>query len=83
MGVLACSRNGCEGVMCGTLIGGSYICEDCKDEFRKLVGDGYLRKADMVSKFREFKETQRTCKEPDKPVNVDDFFSNPEFEYDA
>jgi len=45
MGVLSCSRNGCENIMCDTYVNGvGYICYECKNEF--VV---YCRRYDMSS----------------------------------
>lgn len=38
MGVMSCSKKGCENIMCDTYINGiGYICNECQFEFKKYL----------------------------------------------
>lgn len=39
MGVMSCSRNGCDSIMCDTYVDGEigYVCFDCQSEFKEYL----------------------------------------------
>ena len=76
MGVMPCTRNNCGNVMCDTRIDDSYICNECKEEFKEYiernVGVGYQQRRDLVARFRVFIKTEKELIGNDD-VLVDDF----------
>jgi hypothetical protein len=75
MGVMACDRKNCENIMCDTLIDESYICNECKEEFKQFASTGSLQpRRDLVVKFREFMQTEKVCGSNDD-VSLDDFLN--------
>ena len=60
MGVMSCSRNGCDSIMCDTYIDSvGYICRYCQDEFKsylKALGKSPKTKGEL---HRELKITYK------------------------
>lgn len=78
MGVMPCNRNNCGNVMCDTLIDDSYICNECKEEFKEYIeqnlGSGYQPRRDLISRFRIFMKSEKDLFSNDD-VLVDDFLN--------
>jgi len=75
MGVMACDRKNCENIMCDTLIDESYICNECKAEFKDHIGGERIQqRRDLIVKFREFMKTEKAFGSNDD-VSVDDFLN--------
>lgn len=75
MGVLACDRNGCDQIMCDTCIEGRwYVCPDCQSEFRSIIGQSPIQRAEMLAKFESFMQSEKRCDRGSEPATVGDFF---------
>lgn len=78
MSVLACGRRGCDNIMCDTYINGiGYICESCKDDFRKYVvrsGACNPHSTEIYSMLYDFMDTPKGDERSDCTETVDDFF---------
>jgi hypothetical protein len=79
MGVMACSRNSCENIMCDTyIVDIGYLCYSCQTEFKLFLN---VKRYNPVNQYEikkyleEFIETEAT-KYDDKEMSVDEFFNN-------
>ena len=79
MGVMSCSRNNCDNIMCHTHIYTvGYICWECQQEFKDYLTsqnieantDGKIRK-----ELKKFMETEKGEFIIGKETNVDEFFN--------
>ena len=60
MSVLACDRNGCENIMCDTLVHKKYyVCDECCQEFIELSGTQNFNENILFEKFLFFIETKK------------------------
>ncbi len=82
MSVLECCRNNCSNVMCDAMIDGSYVCNSCVEEFKKLVGDEAKPRHELLQAFREFKMTPKREAWLDDIVSPDDLIRYPDSERD-
>jgi hypothetical protein len=77
MGVMACSRNSCESIMCDTHVEHvGYICPSCQDEFKQFLADmGFNPKTEgeIVRYLKTFMQTPKG-EHSSKVVTVNDFF---------
>jgi hypothetical protein len=56
MGVMTCSRKGCEHIMCSTYVSNiGYICSDCQEEFKTfLTARGFFPSTEgTIAKYLE------------------------------
>lgn len=78
MGVMSCSRKGCENIMCDTYVKSiGYICNDCKSEFKEYLQKNSLKPTTEGEINRELEKFMVTAKDeyPDwSETTVDDFF---------
>ena len=78
MGVMACDRKNCENIMCDTLIDESYICNECKEEFKQYAvsdkSNNVQERRELIAKFRMFMQTEKICGSNDN-VSLDDFLN--------
>lgn len=80
MGVLACTRNGCNNVLCDIYIPNvGYICYSCKEEFKHFVKmNNYTinNYNDIVSDLKVFIETEKNSyQDYNKDQLIDEFFN--------
>lgn len=81
MGVMECSRRGCNHIMCDTYIDSiGYLCFDCQKEFKKYLTDQNLNPVTGNEIFEELKNFQKIQKseydyEKEEEITVDEFFS--------
>lgn len=80
MGVMSCSRNDCERIMCDTYVDGvGYVCDECQSEFKQ-----YLEKEKIVveterqieSELKDFMTVKKDTYTDSKEMSVEDFFSS-------
>ena len=78
MGVMACYRKGCDGIMCHTYIDDiGYVCYDCQREFYDYLSKNSI----VVTTEREIKNELKIFMKTDKrdsgnyiEISVEDFF---------
>lgn len=74
MGVLNCSRKGCDNIMCDTYVESvGYICYECQEEFKE-----HLQRNDLVFNtdeqiIKELKKFMTIYKEG-KQIDINNFF---------
>lgn len=75
MGVMSCSRSGCESIMCDTyILEVGYICYKCQHEFKEYVGGSELEnESQIISKLKDFMDTEAN-QYYDSKISIDDFF---------
>lgn len=73
MGVLACSRYGCENIMCDLLVEGNYVCNECAAEFRVSVNDKAMPLEQLREAFKLFMASEKPKHSADRVTTVDDF----------
>ena len=77
MGVMNCSRNSCNSIMCDTYIElFGYMCENCKKEFKQfLIDKDNINEKDMSKGeiFHELKLFNLSSKEDNKRMSIDEF----------
>lgn len=79
MGVMSCSRNGCESIMCQTHIDDvGYICSSCKIEFeefleKRILIEGDLYEGEIIKALKSFMETEPSLEKGEK-ISLYDFF---------
>lgn len=77
MSVLSCDRAGCENVMCDCLLENWYVCNECLEEFRQVVGAKMAyQRSELVSRLKAFLEEAKPpkiCEHPLDVVTVEDF----------
>lgn len=55
MGVMPCSRNGCESIMCRTMVEGrGYICYECVEELREKRKEWPEEMTELEAKLRVY-----------------------------
>ncbi len=78
MGVLSCSRRGCDNIMCDTCVQGiGYICWDCQDEFKLYVSSHCMHietDEEITRVLSEFMETNEGSYDNQSSDAIDDFF---------
>lgn len=74
MGVMGCYRENCENIMCDTYIAGvGYVCYECKDEFREVMGEGSLEERQIDNELKKFMNTPKgRCSK--ELMSIDDYF---------
>lgn len=82
MGVMACSRSGCDTVMCNICIDGiGYVCYYCKTEFEKYLREENIKAETEFEICRELKKLMKTTRndcDNESPMSVSEFFSKHE-----
>lgn len=78
MGVMGCSRNGCESIMCDTYINDvGYVCMGCQVEFKEYLEENIS--CDNESQIKEslsvFMRTRKGQYTKGEKVSVDEFFN--------
>lgn len=77
MGVLACSKVGCESVMCDTYVPGvGYVCRDCQERFKEWLKYrvGYpCTPAELKDDLYEFLSQDKSLENQDG-IDIDEFF---------
>ena len=78
MGVMSCSRYGCENIMCDTYVDGvGYVCYDCQKEFEKYLKKKGLNpetEGQIKKHLKDFMETEKDEYVEGKEMDVDEFF---------
>lgn len=82
MGVMSCSRNDCEEIMCDTYIEDvGYVCSECQFKFKQLLekedkNEGVLTRKEMAIAFSDFMKTSKhfDSDDDDYTISVDEFF---------
>lgn len=77
MGVMSCSRRGCEHIMCNTYVEEvGYVCHSCQDEFKRLVGSGALLTSEIKNRLIKFMRSEKEFDHDTTETNVEDFFND-------
>jgi hypothetical protein len=81
MGVMSCSRNACDNIMCDTYVDGDigYVCNDCQKEFKEYLSkerinattEGEIRRA-----LEKFMETRKDDYTQGNEMDVNEFFKS-------
>lgn len=79
MGVMACSRNRCETIMCDKYITDiGYVCNSCQKEFKDYIekkhGRTIIPEGEMKKEFSDFMDSEKGFVYGDD-IDVDEFFS--------
>lgn len=78
MGVMSCSRRGCDEIMCHTHVTGvGYICRSCQEEFKL-----YLQRENkdpkteiaIIDELKEFMETYKNKYSDNPEMDINEFF---------
>lgn len=79
MGVMTCSRNNCENIMCSTYVSSvGYVCYECQSEFKKYLEVNNLSpktEKEINKELILFMNTPKIEGDDDKEMTVDEFFS--------
>jgi len=79
MGVMSCSRPGCENIMCDTCIPKiGYVCFDCQKEFKNYLesqNKTELTETQITNELKEFMHTTKGQFEPGPKIQVTEFFN--------
>jgi hypothetical protein len=79
MGVMQCSRTDCDNIYCDTYFSGiGYICNECKESFKKYLEKQGIEKASEGEFKRHldlFMKTSADFDEFGSAITVDQFFS--------
>ena len=71
MGVMSCSRKGCENILCDTYIPDiGYICTSCKEEFKEKYPN--IQGEQIIFFLKEFISTRKY--DIEKDTTVEDYF---------
>ena len=74
MGVMNCTRKGCDNIMCQTYIPEiGYICGDCQREFAIIVGCEVLPESRLRTKLEIF--LSKSKDHDHQKLSVEDFFN--------
>jgi len=81
MGVMTCSRRGCESIMCQTYIYQiGYICYDCQEQFKEYVQSEKLdvtTEGQILFYLEKFMKTDKdNYAKQNNEISIDEFFSN-------
>ncbi len=75
---MACSKNGCESVMCDTYVPGvGYVCFDCQARFKAFLDSRGVHPqthGELKALLHVFMETEMTEETP--VVDIDEFFQS-------
>ncbi len=78
MGVLECSRSGCDSIMCDIYISSiGYICLDCKTEFKNYLESEQLYPEDesqIMEILDTFMHSRKDKYSGDNKIGIDSFF---------
>jgi len=80
MGVLSCSRDGCDNIMCRTYVYGiGYVCDECQDQFKQYLKSKHTSihsNHDIEEELKNFLEIDKDNFEPrhDFDNQIDTFF---------
>lgn len=78
MGVMSCSRNECDNIMCDTYINNvGYVCFECKNEFEEYLKNNNISKIterSMRKHLEQFMETRKDEYIEGEIVDMDTFF---------
>jgi hypothetical protein len=73
MGVMNCSRKGCDNIMCDTYVSEvGYICNECKQEFENKY-PGFESKRKLLKKLEKFMNEEKKYAE-EITIRTYDFF---------
>lgn len=79
MGVMSCSRNACDSIMCDTYVYGiGYVCNYCQEEFKeylKTTGMKTTTKQEINKALQVFMETENGTYDISEEMKVDEFFN--------
>ena len=80
MGVMSCSRRGCDSIMCDTHVDSiGYVCPECQNEFKEYVNLNHfpINSIDALrfylNRFMDTGKGNFTINE--NKVNIDEFFN--------
>jgi len=80
MGVMSCSRNSCNNIMCDTYISTvGYICFECQREFKEYIQNNNINlitEAEIVDELERFISTEKGLFDSSTKISIDDFFYN-------
>jgi len=80
MGVLSCSRNACNSIMCDTYVSGiGYVCNECQLEFKDYLSSKDIKaetEGDIYRVLKEFMKTQKGYYTQGNEMSVDEFFKS-------
>jgi hypothetical protein len=75
MGVMKCSRKGCNNTLCRTyIIEIGYICNNCINEFKEYIKSNNIKintELDLIKELTLFMGTDNINK-----INIDDYFKS-------
>ncbi len=78
MGVMSCSRRGCESIMCDTLIDSvGYVCSYCQEEFKDYLTENNFQlqhEGEIERELIKFMKTDKNSFTKGKKISVDTFF---------
>jgi len=80
MGVMECSRNNCENIMCDTYIDDiGYICRGCQNEFKDYLKskglDGVIPEGTLRTELKTFMKSEKDTYLGNE-IGVDEFFDS-------
>lgn len=81
MGVMSCSRNTCDNIMCDTYVDGDvgYVCNECQQEFKEYLSKEGIRSKTEDEIHRALKAFMETIKDDyvqGNEMSVDEFFKS-------
>ena len=78
MGVMSCSRKGCDNIMCDTYVDSvGYVCYECQGEFKEYLevkGKEDLTEGEIERELKNFMTTEKDEYTQGKVMDVDTFF---------
>ncbi len=79
MGVMSCSRRGCDNIMCQTYIDSvGYICSECQNEFKDYIDTNNIilkTEGEITRELSLFMKTTKDLYKEGEEITVDQFFS--------
>lgn len=80
MGVMSCSKRGCDNIMCDTYVNDiGYICYSCKEEFKTYLNKENI-KAETAGEIRKVLETFMKIRKDyytsGNEMSIDEFFES-------
>ena len=80
MGVMRCSRNNCDNIMCDTYVDSvGYVCDECKSEFKEYLNEFSLNpktEGQIIKELKVFMVTSKNTFSDGKEITVDEFLRN-------
>ena len=80
MGVMSCSRYGCESIMCDTYVETvGYVCNDCQSEFEdysKKNMESNSSEGEILRHLKIFMDTDKDSYTEGEEMSITDFFKS-------